>query len=365
MIGISASRAAKKGSVVNNNAACYVLYGAEDVRLERRPTAPPASGMVLVHPKRMGICGSDVHYYRHGSVGAFVPSRPFVLGHEAVGVVAAIGEGIAGLAVGDRVAIDPSQPCRVCRACTTGRYNLCARMVYLGSASTTPPTDGVFQERVVVPAACCHRVPDTLDDGRAALIEPLAVALHALRQGGGVEGATLLVTGGGTIGQLVVMAARAYGAELVTLSEPAQARRSCALRHGADSAFEPGDERLARQARGLLGGGFDVVVEASGAPPALCQALALARPGGTVVQVGTLPSEVSLPANQVMVRELRLVGSFRFANVFGSAIALASAGRVALDALITHTLPFARFREAMALACAPEAALKVQIDAEG
>lgn len=346
-----------------SDSAGHVLHGPQDVRLERRPVAPLAHGAVLVRPRRVGICGSDIHYYQHGRVGAFVPSRPFVLGHEAAGVVAALGPGVSRLAVGARVAIDPSQPCRVCRACAAGRYNLCPHMVYLGSASTTPPTDGVFQEYLALPAACCHPIPDSLDDGRAALLEPLAVALHAIRQAGGVSGAGVLIAGGGTIGQLLLLAARAYGAELVTLTDPSEARRAFALAHGADQALDPEDAALAAQAHDR--GGFDLIFEASGAPAALGQAIELARPGGTVVQVGTLPAEVALPANRIMARELRVVGSFRFANVFERAIALAASGRLALDGVITHTLPMARFDEAMGLAVARAGALKVQLAGEG
>lgn len=338
-----------------------VWYGAQDVRPETSMRVDPLPSEVRVRIRQVGICGSDIHYYQHGRVGAFVPTRPFVLGHEACGIIDAVGSAVTTHQIGERIAIDPSQPCRICRACTTGHYNRCPQMIYLGSARTSPPTDGVFQEYLTLPASCCHPLPDQIDDQQGALLEPLAVALHALNQAQQVAGAQVLITGGGAIGQLLVMAARAYGAAQITLIDPVATRGAFARSHGADAAYTPDDPRLAAIRTAVWQAGFDTVFEASGAAAALQQAIALVRPGGTIVQVGTLPAAVSLAANHIMANELRLVGSFRFAHVFPTAIALAASGRLPLAALVTHTLPLTAFHEAMQLAIARDTALKVQL----
>lgn len=339
----------------------WVLHAARDARSEDRPIPRVSPGQVLVKMQRMGICGSDVHYFLDGHIGRYVPTRPFVLGHEASGEIVAVAPDVDALQVGARVAIDPATPCRACRYCMEGRYNLCPNMRYLGSASTTPPTDGIFSEYAALPARNCFALPDALGYAEAAMVEPLSVAIHAARQAGMLYGASVLITGGGAIGQLVLLVARAFGAGRIALSDVVEERRSFALQQGADAALNPANGDMLAQAAECSPGGFDVVFEVSGAPPALRQAFETVRPGGSIVQVGSLPAEVSLPANLIMSKELRLVGSFRFANVFQTAIDLAASGRINLRPLITHTFPLAEFPEAMRVACARTGAIKVQI----
>ena len=317
----------------------------------------------MVKIRAMGICGSDVHYFEHGRVGAFAPTRPFVLGHEASGEVVEVGTNVANLAVGSRVAIDPSQPCHVCEYCLTGRYNLCRKMKYRGSAGTKSPTDGLFSEYIAIAAGNCYPLPDHLSYAEAALVEPLSVAVHAVKRAGMIYGSSVLITGGGTIGQLILLAARAFGAGKIALSEMVEPRRHTALSNGADLTLDPADETMAEQAMAFAKVGFDVVVEASGAPAALRQAYELVRIGGTIVQVGTMPAEVSLPVNLVLMKELTITGSFRFANVFQTALNLAASDRLNLRPLITHTFPMSQFDRAIQAACARGQAIKVQLTA--
>jgi len=232
----------------------------------------------------------------------------------------------------------------------------------LGSASTTPPTDGALAEFVTVRADQCHVLPPAMADGIGALMEPFAVALHAVQRAGSVSGKKVLVTGGGPIGLLVLLTARAFGAAPVVLSDLVAGRRETALKLGADAVLDPRAEDLPAQVRALTGDGFDVILEASGAPPALRQAFSLVRPGGTIVQIGTLGTDdVPLPANQLMVREIQLLGSFRYGHVFGEAIRLAAAGRVNLAPLISQVFPLAELPQGMARAFAKDDVLKVQI----
>jgi L-idonate 5-dehydrogenase len=339
-----------------------VLHGARDMRIESCPQPEPASGMVLLRVRRAGICGSDTHYFAHGACGPFVPTRPFILGHEFTADVVALGDGAAGPAPGTRVTVNPARACGFCAYCSSGRRNLCRKTVMLGSASTKPPTDGAFAEYVTVRADQCHVLPPGLDDGVGAMMEPLAVALHAVKQAGSVSGKPVLVMGGGPIGLLVAMTARAFGATPVALSDIVEARRKIAVDLGADLALDPAARDLAETVRELTGDGFDVILEASGARPALRQAFDLIRPGGTIVQIGTLGTEdVPLPANRLMLSEIRFVGSFRYGNVFDEAIRLAASGRLNLDGLITGQFALQQASEAMQMAENKTQSLKVQL----
>ncbi|SDS18870.1 alcohol dehydrogenase catalytic domain-containing protein [Opitutus sp. GAS368] len=346
---------------MNPDMAAAVFYGAGDIRLETRRRPALAPGMVLVRVCRAGICGSDIHYYGHGRCGGFVPNGPFVLGHELSGEIGAVADGVEGLAPGTRVTVNPARACGGCEYCTGGRRNLCPHTVMLGSASTTPPTDGAFAAFVAVRADQCHPLPETMSDGVGAMIEPFAVALEAVKKAGTVSGRRVLVTGGGPIGLLVAMTARMFGAAPVALSDVVEARRRRAAGL-ADLALDPAAPGLRGLVRDLTGDGFDVVFEASGSAAALRQAFDLVRPGGTIVQIGTLMAEeVPLPANRIMSREIKLVGSFRYGDIYEEAIRLAERGRIDLEPLVTSVLPLANIDRAFQQAMAKDDGVKVQL----
>lgn len=348
---------------MDDTMAAAVLHGAKNIRLETRRRPRLAPGMVLIRVRRMGICGSDLHYFEHGCCGAFVPTRPFVLGHELAGEVVEAASDVTRVGSGMRVTVNPARACACCEYCKSGRPNLCRDTVMLGSASTNPPTDGAFADYIAVRADQCHPLPDALDDSVGAMIEPLAVALHAIKQARAVSGRRVLVTGGGTIGLLVAMTARAFGGAPVVLSDPMEGRRRVARDLAADAVLDPMAKALSEEARGLAGDGFDVIFEASGAAPALRQAFQLLRPGGEIVQIGTLPTtDVPLPANQIMTRELRLVGSFRYGDVFDEGIRLVTQGRVNPAALVSSVLPLAEVARAMERASARDGVIKVQLN---
>ena len=340
-----------------------VLHSAKTIQVEAAPSPELKPGMVLLRVRRAGICGSDLHYYEHGYCAAFVPTRPFILGHEFTADVAEVGEGVDTVKVGSRVTANPARSCGFCEYCKSGRPNLCRKIIMLGSASTKPPTDGAFAEFVTVRADQCHVLPPTMDDATGAMLEPFAVALHAVKRAGAVSGKQVLVAGGGPIGLLVAMTAKAFGAAPVALSDILEARRKTALTLGAAITLDPSSKKLGEQVRELTGDGFDVVFEASGAKPALRSAFDLVRPGGTIVQIGTLGTEdVPVPANQLMVREINFIGSMRYGNVFDEAIRLVAAKRIDLSPLISGVLPLAKAGEAMRLASDKNAAMKVQME---
>jgi L-idonate 5-dehydrogenase len=347
---------------MNDTMLAGVLHGKRDLRLEERRRPELRPGMVLLRVHRVGICGSDLHYFDHGRCGGFVPTNPFVLGHELTGTVAELGSDSTALSVGMRVTVNPARVCGVCEYCRSGRGNLCGGTIMLGSASTKPPTDGAMAEYVVVRTDQCHELPDDVDDGLGAMIEPLAVVLHAMKQAGSVASKRVLVTGGGPIGLLAAMTARAFGAAPVVLSDVVLSRRNNALSLAADAVLDPAAPDVASRVRELTGDGFDVVFEASGAAPALRQAFDLIRRGGTIVQIGTLSvDDLPLPANQIMAREIRFVGSFRYGDVFPEAIRLLVARRIDLRPLISCVLPLAHVDEAMSRALARDHTMKVQI----
>ena len=350
-------------SLKNNSMLAGVLHGPTDLRIQEVASPLPQSNEVLLAVRQAGICGSDIHYYQHGYCGAFKPSRPFTLGHELVGSVVSAGDNVDTIKVGQRVVVNPARSCGHCEACESGRRNLCTHVVMLGSASTSPPTDGAFAEFVVVSAGQCHAIPNSMADDIAVMMEPLSVALHAIRRSGGVDGKNLLISGGGPIGLLCLVAARALGANHIVMAEPSEARRRVAMQLGADHALDPthSDSRPEDLARG--NGGCDVVLEASGAAPAVQFALQVVRRGGTIVQIGTIAVEtLGLPANDIMARELSLLGAFRYADEFHQAIRLTLSGRLDLRSLITSVFPLSETPHALKHACTGDGVLKVQVN---
>lgn len=335
----------------------YFLHGAHDLRLREVPSPNPGPDDVTIDVRRVGVCGSDMEYYAYGYCGDFRPTTPFVLGHELMGRVADVGRNVRDLVIGTRVAVDPAVTCGHCPRCREGRINLCQNVTFLGSASVKPHVDGGLRERVVMPMTNCHALPDHVGDAEAALLEPTSVALHAIERAGPLVARRVLVAGGGTIGLLVAMLARRAGATFVAVSDPREQRREQAEALTADTAFAPDDAELARASRA----GFDVVFEASGAAPALAQAIELARKGGTIVQIGTLPERVELPANRIMSKELQVIGSFRFTTDFARALALVADGAIDVRRIVTATYPFEQTEAAFDAAVKGEGNLKVQI----
>lgn len=336
--------------------ACRI-HAALDLRLE--PETAPALGP---HDVRLrlgagGICGSDLHYYQHGRVGAFVVREPLVPGHEASGIVDAVGSEVSRVAVGDRVAINPSHPCGRCDYCRAGRGNLCRRMFFLGSASVFPHAQGMFRQRFVMGEA--QLTPITEPDislGEIACAEPLSIGLHALHRAGPVLGETVLITGGGTIGCMAVIAARLAGAARIIVCDVMDRPLQMARQVGADEVV-----RSDQVDAGAWADTADVAIEAAGSPAALATCLAAAKRGARVMQVGTLPPEIPFPANGVMARELDYRGVFRAHLAFDWAVQAIRTRRVDVRPLISAQLPLARAVEAFELAADKTRSTKVQL----
>ena len=302
-----------------------LLEDAGRIRLTDRPVPQPGAGEVLVEVAAVGICGSDIHYFEHGRIGPFVVEQPLVLGHEASGRITAVGEGVSAERIGTRVSIEPQKPCRVCRDCKAGRYNLCPDMEFYA----TPPIDGAFAEYVIINSDFAHAVPDTVSDAAAALIEPLSVAIAACRKAEVTAGSRVLIAGAGPIGIISAQVARAFGALEIYLSDVSPERLEFALEHGATHVLAPAE------VSGELA--VDAFIDASGAPAAIRSGIAAVRPAGNVVLVGLGAEDLEIPVNLIQNREIRLTGVFRYANTWPLGIALLSEGRVELDSLVTGT----------------------------
>jgi L-idonate 5-dehydrogenase len=337
------------------------VHGARDLRVVDVPVPRPGPGEVLLRLGAAGICGSDVHYYVDGRVGSFAIREPLVPGHEASAVVAGVGDGVGRVRVGDRVAVNPSRPCGGCARCREGRENLCERMRFLGSASVFPHVQGLFREYFVLPQAQCEPVSGDVPLDELAMSEPLSVALHSANRAGPLLGRRVLVTGSGTIGCMMVLAARLAGAAQVAVTDVVDRPLEVAREVGADRALRI-DRLPAGTCLADAVGEPDVAFEVSGAPQALAACVDTVRRGGVVVQVGTLPAEgVHLLANQVMARELDLRGSFRFGNVFGDAVRAIASRRVDVRPVLSGAHPLSQAARAIALARDKTVSMKVQL----
>lgn len=301
-----------------------VLRGVEDLAVEERPVPSPGPDEVLVQVGSVGTCGSDVHYYRHGRIGDFVVREPLVLGHEAGGRIVAVGADVPSGRVGERVSLEPGIPCRHCEMCRQGTYNLCPDVRFFA----TPPIDGAFCEYVTLAADFAYAVPDDMSDDAAGLIEPLSVGVWANRKAGVGVGSSVLVAGAGPVGLLVTQVARALGASQIIVSDIDATRLERASASGATdvvSAREPLSEGIS----------VDAFIDCSGVTSAVTVGIPLVRPRGAVVLVGMGADEVALPVPVIQNRELVVTGTFRYANTWPQAIALASGGDVDLDSLVT------------------------------
>jgi L-iditol 2-dehydrogenase len=315
-----------------------VLLREHEVAVQPAPVPQPGPNQVLVEVAAVGICGSDVHYYEHGRIADFVVRAPLVLGHEGSGTIRAVGEAVSGDRVGERVAMEPQETCGRCKQCLAGRYNLCPHVIFFA----TPPVDGAFAQYVVLDSIRAHAVPDSLSDEAAALIEPLSVAVWAARKAAIEPGDRVLVTGAGPVGLLCADVARARGASWVGVSDTNDHRLEVALQRGANAVVNAMAGPLDEQIEAV-----DVILECSGATPAVQSAFGVAAPAARIVMIGMGAADMSLPVATIQVKELVVTGVFRYANAYPAAIALAASGAVDLDSLVTGRFGLEQVTEAL------------------
>jgi len=336
-----------------------VIHAPGDLRVQEVPTPALEAGQLLVRVRCGGICGSDLHYYQHGGFGTVRIQEPMVLGHEVAGAIEAVGPGVTGFAVGERVAVSPSRPCGQCRFCQMGLQNHCLDMRYYGSAMRMPHVQGAFRQQIVIDTTQAHRLADHVSDQEGAMAEPLAVALHGVQRAGPLLGRKVLVTGCGPIGALAIIAARRAGAAHIVGTDMGEHPLRKALQVGADEVVNVGTEPEGLARFAAEKGQFDVLLEASGNERALRSAFDVLRPRGIVVQLGLSGGEMQLPFNTVVAKEFDLRGSFRFHEEYATAVELINKKLVDLKPLISATMPFRDPARAFALAADRSQAMKV------
>ena len=301
------------------------------------PRPVPGPGELLIRIAACGICGSDVHGY-DGSSGRRIP--PLVMGHEAAGTVAEIGEGVRQFSPGDRVTFDSTVYCGECEYCRSGDVNLCDNRQVVGVSCGDYRRHGAFAEYVVVPERIVYRLPDELGFTEAAMLEAVSVALHAVHEAELDGGETALVIGSGMIGLLTLQAARAGRCSKVFIVDIDSSRLGLAREMGADEALHVSGSDLAAGIQRLTGGkGVDVVFEAVGRNETVAGAIDSVRKGGTVVLIGNITPEVKLPLQKVVSRQIRLKGTAASSGEYPEAIELMRTGAIRVGPLITAVAP--------------------------
>jgi L-idonate 5-dehydrogenase len=338
-----------------------VCHAPEDLRLDAFEAEALGPQQLAVRVAYGGICGSDLHYFRHVGFGTVRIQEPMVLGHEVSGIVSAVGSEVKNFAPGQRIAISPSRPCGVCQYCQKGHQNHCLDMRFYGSAMRFPHIQGAFRESLVIDASQAHKLSDNLSLSLAALAEPLSVGLHAIQRAGSVFGKQVLVTGCGPIGALLIAGLRRAGAARIVAVDVADKPLECARAMGADDTIN-----LATTPDGLAPfaankGVFDVMFEASGNDKALRSGLDVVTPRGIIVSIG-LGGDSTLPLNQLVGKELELRGTFRFHEEFAVAVRFLNEGLIDGRPVISHVVDFDHATQAFELACDKSQAMKVQIN---
>jgi len=319
----------------NTMKASYLLKQGQ---IAVREVAIPSldSDEVLVRVAAVGVCGSDVHYYQHGKIGPYVVEAPLILGHELSGTITAVGTDVDASRIGQRVAVEPQRPCRICEQCKAGRYNLCPDIEFYA----TPPIDGAFAEYVKIQTDFAFEIPDHVSFEAAALIEPLSVCIWAAKRAEIKEGSRVLIAGAGPIGVIMAQVASAFGASEVIITDIAEDRRNFALNYGATSAMDPTTQNV----EGL---GVNAFIDASGVATAVYSGIKAVGPAGHVVLVGLGAEDMNLPVSHIQNNEIWVTGVFRYANTWPTGIELVSSGKVNLDALVTHTFGLDQVEEAL------------------
>ena len=340
------------------------LYGKHDLRIETEGVAAPGPGQVLVGIAAGGICGSDMHYLSQGGIGTIRVREPIILGHEASGRVLAVGQGVKGLAEGNKVAINPSRPCGTCAYCIEGLPMHCLNMRFNGSAIRLPHEQGLFRDRVVIAATQCLPIADDSDLGAVACAEPLAVCLHATKMAGDIRGKRVLVTGAGPIGALCTAAATEAGAAEVVVTDLHDAVLAVAKEMGATRVINVTREAEELERYTEDKGYFHLAFECSAAAPAIKSAIGALRPRGVLVQVGVV-GDTPMPINALVAKEIRVQGTHRFHEEFAEAVDFITSGRIDVRPIVTMRYSIEDAAEAFRTAADRTRSVKVHLTFEG
>lgn len=337
------------------------LYAKGDLRVETDSVEQPGPGEVLVNIGRGGICGSDLHYFLDGGFGPVRVQEPIIMGHEFAGVVEELGPDIENLEVGDRVGINPSQPCGSCCYCLESLPQHCLNMRFIGSAFRLPHEQGGFREKMIVNARQCVKGDPDTPLAELACAEPLSVCLHAAKNAGPLEGKKVLVNGAGPIGALAVAVAKFQNAQEIVVVDLFGKTLSVALQMGAGQVLDIARNSSVLDDYARDKGYFDTVFECSAAQAAMGNIFRVVRPCGSIVQVG-VTGELQVPINALVGKEITWTGSHRFHAEYADAVALISAGRIDVSPIITDVYPMEEIMTALESAADRSRSVKVQLD---
>ncbi|MEK5034681.1 NAD(P)-dependent alcohol dehydrogenase [Paenibacillus sp. FSL R7-0302] len=319
------------------NRACY-MTDLKQMAMKEISMPVAREGEVIVKLEVVGICGSDVHYLEYGRIGDFVVDGDFILGHECAGEVVGLGPGVKHLKVGDRVALEPGVTCGQCEFCKSGKYNLCPDVQFLA----TPPYHGCLMDYMAFPENMAFKLPDNVTSEEGALVEPLAVGLHAAAQGGVKLGDRVVILGAGCIGLVTLLACKAFGATEIVVVDIIEKRLEAAMKLGATRVINARREDVLEVIAAWTGGaGVDKVIETAGSEHTVKQTPYLVKRGGTIVLVGLAAKDIiDFDFMQIMFKEADIKSVFRYRNLYPAAIGAIADGKIDVKGIVTHEFEF-------------------------
>lgn len=322
-----------------------VMDGKREVSLKSTDIPVPKDNEVLIKVDTVGVCGSDLHYYSQGKIGDMIVKTPFILGHECAGVIVDIGKKVQNLSIGDKVAVEPGVPCGKCEFCLQGKYNLCSDLVFMA----TPPDNGCLMDYIVYPSQWVFKIPDNMSFAEGALIEPLAVGMHAVAQAQADIGKSALIFGAGCIGLVTLLTLKSRGITNIYIVDMIDSRLDKAKELGATETINVKNKNVTTIINKLTDGkGVDMVFEMTGSPQAISQTVKTVKKGGTIICVG-LGSEkdVSFDLGGLIWKEATLKTVFRYRNLYPSAIEAVSKGIIPVKEIISHIYNLEDISEAL------------------
>jgi L-iditol 2-dehydrogenase len=324
-----------------------VLKKIHELRIESRKIPSLGPEEVLVAVKRVGICGSDVHYYEQGRIGKQVVKKPLVLGHEAAGIIKKVAPGVEKVKVGDKVAIEPGTFCGRCEYCLTGKYNLCSEMKFFG----TPPIDGAYTQYIVHPADLVYPLPEKISLDEGALIEPLAVATYAVLKANLPLNSTVAILGSGPIGLLTLQVAKTVGKSFCLTTDLLPYRVKMAKKLGADVSLNAQKQKIVPEIlKHTQGKGVDFTFDCAGEEETYNQAVEITKPGGEIILIGTSQEDyVKFALVEMIRKEITLKTIRRFKNIYPTAISLVESRKIKLKPLITHRFSLSEIKKGFEL----------------
>ncbi len=341
-----------------------MLTGIRQMELKEVPTPVILNDRdVRIRMKTLGVCGSDIHYYVSGKIGSQVVTYPFTLGHEGAGEVESVGKGVTLVKPGDRIAIEPAMPCWECDQCRAGRPHTCRNLRFLGCPGQA---EGSLSEYIVMPETSCFKIPDQMSYDQAAISEPLAIGLYAVKQSIPMDGARVGILGFGPIGMSVMLPALALGAKEVYVTDKINERLLIAENSGASMTANPDQEHVVEKIIEAVPELLDVVFECCGQQEAIDQAVDLLKPGGKLMIIGIPEFERwSFPVDKSRRKELCFQNVRRQNEAVQPALDMLASGKITVEAMATHRFSFERSKEAFDLVAAyGDGVMKAMIDFE-